>query len=52
MGGVVFDRAGNYNFAWGALIVTGATAFLLQWLMDERPPRAPKPVRQLAAAPT
>jgi predicted MFS family arabinose efflux permease len=41
MGGVVFDLAGNYNFAWGALIVIGLTAFTLQWLMDERPPRQP-----------
>jgi predicted MFS family arabinose efflux permease len=40
MGGLVFDRAGNYDFAWGALIVIGVTAFTLQWLMDERPPRA------------
>jgi predicted MFS family arabinose efflux permease len=40
MGGLVFDRAGNYDFAWGALIVIGLTAFTLQWLMDERPPRA------------
>ena len=39
MGGVVFDRTGNYNFAWGALIVIGVAAFTLQWLMDERPPR-------------
>jgi predicted MFS family arabinose efflux permease len=39
MGGVVFDRAGNYDLAWAALIVVGATAFTLQWLMDERPPR-------------
>jgi len=39
MGGLVFDRFGNYNFAWGALIVIGLTAFTLQWLMDERPPR-------------
>ena len=39
MGGVVFDRMGNYDFAWGALIVVGIAAFLLQWLMDERPPR-------------
>jgi predicted MFS family arabinose efflux permease len=39
MGGVVFDRAGNYDFAWGALIVIGIAAFTLQWLMDERPPR-------------
>ena len=41
MGGVVFDLAGNYNFAWGALIVIGVAAFTLQWLMDERPPRQP-----------
>ena len=39
MGGVLFDRMGNYNFAWGALIIIGVTAFMLQWLMDERPPR-------------
>jgi len=39
--GLVFDRFGNYDFAWGALIVIGATAFTLQWLMDERPPKAP-----------
>ena len=39
MGGLVFDYAGNYDFAWGALIVIGAAAFTLQWLMDERPPR-------------
>ena len=38
MGGVVFDRAGNYDFAWGALIAIGLLAFTLQWLMDERPP--------------
>jgi len=38
MGGLVFDRFGSYNFAWGALIVIGVTAFTLQWLMDERPP--------------
>jgi predicted MFS family arabinose efflux permease len=39
MGGLVFDYAGNYNFAWGALIVIGLAAFTLQWLMDESPPR-------------
>jgi predicted MFS family arabinose efflux permease len=39
MGGLVFDRFGNYNFGWGALIVIGVIAFTLQWLMDERPPR-------------
>ena len=42
MGGVVFDRFGSYNFGWGALIVIGLTAFTLQWLMDERPPRQPR----------
>jgi predicted MFS family arabinose efflux permease len=40
MGGVVFDRTGSYDFAWGALIVVGIAAFMLQWSMDERPPRA------------
>jgi predicted MFS family arabinose efflux permease len=39
MGGIVYDRTGSYNVAWGALIVIGVTAFALQWLMDERPPR-------------
>jgi predicted MFS family arabinose efflux permease len=38
MGGIVFDLWGNYNFAWGALIAIGLTAFTLQWLMDETPP--------------
>jgi predicted MFS family arabinose efflux permease len=38
MGGLVFAHWGNYNFAWGALIVIGLAAFTLQWLMDERPP--------------
>jgi predicted MFS family arabinose efflux permease len=41
MGGVVFDFSGNYNFAWGALIVIGVAAFMLQWLMDDRAPRQP-----------
>lgn len=41
MGGLVFDWAGSYDFAWGALIVVGLAAFTLQWLMDERPPRQP-----------
>jgi predicted MFS family arabinose efflux permease len=39
MGGLVFDYSGNYDFAWGALIVIGLAAFTLQWLMDESPPR-------------
>jgi predicted MFS family arabinose efflux permease len=38
MGGLVFAAWGSYDFAWGALIVIGFTAFTLQWLMDERPP--------------
>src|SRR6266481_5901819 len=50
MGGLVFDRTGNYNFAWGALIVIGITAFTLQWLMDERPPRERKRAGPLAPA--
>jgi predicted MFS family arabinose efflux permease len=40
MGGLVFDRTGSYGVAWGALIAIGAAAFALQWMMDERPPRA------------
>ena len=48
MGGIVYDRTGSYNVAWGALIVIGVTAFALQWLMDERPPhervRGPAPM--------
>ena len=51
MGGVVLDRFGNYNVAWGALIAIGLTAFTLQWLMDERPPRERKPAGASAAVP-
>ena len=51
MGGVVFDRTGNYNFAWGALIVIGLAAFTLQWLMDERPPRERQSDGQLSPVP-
>jgi predicted MFS family arabinose efflux permease len=50
MGGVVFDRFGSYNFGWGALIVIGLTAFTLQWLMDERPPRQPLRAMEFSAA--
>jgi predicted MFS family arabinose efflux permease len=50
MGGLVFDRTGNYNLAWGALIVVGLTAFTLQWLMDERPPGERHPVGRPATA--
>jgi predicted MFS family arabinose efflux permease len=38
MGGLVFNWKGNYDFAWGALIVIGFAAFTLQWMMDETPP--------------
>ena len=50
MGGLVFDRTGNYNFAWGALIVIGVTAFTLQWLMDENPPRVRETAGRAAPA--
>jgi hypothetical protein len=50
MGGLVFDRFGNYNFAWGALIAIGVAAFTLQWLMDERPPRVREPAGSPATA--
>ena len=40
MGGLVFTGLGNYDVAWAALIVIGLTAFTLQWLMDEKPPRS------------
>jgi len=42
MGGIVFARTGSYDFAWGALVAIGLTAFTLQWLMDDRHP----PVRR------
>jgi predicted MFS family arabinose efflux permease len=51
MGGVVFDWAGNYHFAWGALIVIGLAAFTLQWLMDERPPAEHKAAGQPVGQP-
>jgi predicted MFS family arabinose efflux permease len=50
MGGLVFDRFGNYNFAWGALIAIGVIAFTLQWLMDERPPRVRETAGRAAPA--
>jgi predicted MFS family arabinose efflux permease len=51
MGGVVFDRFGNYHVAWGALIVIGITAFLLQWMMDETPPGEEPGPRRLEPQP-
>src|SRR5438094_1210583 len=50
MVGLVFDRYGNYNFAWGALIAIGVAAFTLQWLMDERPPRVRETTGRAAPA--
>jgi predicted MFS family arabinose efflux permease len=51
MGGVLFDRMGNYNIAWTALIVIGLTAFMLQWLMDESPPSQRRRGEESAPAP-
>src|SRR5438552_9845450 len=51
MGGLVLDRFGNYNVAWGALIAIGLTAFTLQWLMNERPPAEKKRVDARVAIP-
>jgi predicted MFS family arabinose efflux permease len=51
MGGVVFDRMGNYNFAWGALIVIGTAAFVLQWMMDERRPAGRSAADRAASVP-
>lgn len=50
MGGVFFDRWGNYDYAWAALIAIGVTAFVLQWTMDERPPRERVPQGRAAVA--
>ena len=50
MGGIVFARTGSYDFAWGALIAIGVTAFTLQWLMDDRPPPVRKSAEPLPAA--
>jgi predicted MFS family arabinose efflux permease len=51
MGGVVFDRIGNYNFAWGALIAIGTAAFVLQWMMDERRPAGRSAADRAASVP-
>lgn len=51
IGGLLFDRMGNYNFAWGALVVIGIAAFMLQWMMDEQPPRERKSAGHAAPAP-
>lgn len=37
IGGAVLDWTGRYDWAWIALIAIGATAFTLQWWMDDRP---------------
>ncbi len=51
MGGIVLDRTGRYDAAWVALIVVGVTAALLQYAMDERPPRMGTPRGEPAAIP-
>ena len=50
MGGLVFAWWGSYNVAWGALIAIGLAAFVLQWLMDERPPPVRSPAGGLLPA--
>lgn len=50
MGGVFFDRWGNYDYAWAALIAIGVAAFVLQWTMDEKPPVERVPGGQPAPA--
>jgi predicted MFS family arabinose efflux permease len=48
LGGLSFDVTGSYATAWGAMIVIGSAAFVLQWFMnDGKRPAAP---RGLAAA--
>jgi predicted MFS family arabinose efflux permease len=47
IGGAVLDWTGRYDWAWIALIMIGATAFTLQWVMDDRPAEA----HRTAAAP-
>lgn len=48
LGGLSFDLTGSYGVAWAAMLVIGAGAFLLQWLMDDRP--RPVPGLALSAA--
>jgi len=50
MGGLLFDRFGNYDLGWAALIAIGLTAFILQWTMDERTPRERRSDGRAAAA--
>ena len=50
--GALGDRYGPRPVLVGtALIVIGVTAFTLQWLMDERPPRERGPAGEPAAVP-
>ena len=37
LGGLSFDLTGSYTVAWGAMVVIGLSAFLLQWFMDDKP---------------
>ena len=46
LGGLSYDVTGSYATAWGAMIVIGAAAFVLQWFMND----AKRPAASLAAA--
>jgi predicted MFS family arabinose efflux permease len=37
LGGLSYDLTGSYTTAWGSMIFIGASAFLLQWFMDDQP---------------
>ena len=50
IGGAVFDWTGRYDWAWIALMVIGATAFTLQWRMDDRPAEARRTASAAAPA--
>ena len=49
LGGLTFDLTGSYSTAWGSMIAIGASAFLLQWFMDDRP-RSDRPLARAAVA--
>jgi predicted MFS family arabinose efflux permease len=38
-GGAILDATGSYLPAWWLLVAVGAVAMVVQWLMDQRPPR-------------
>jgi predicted MFS family arabinose efflux permease len=49
LGGLTFDLTGSYSTAWGSMIAIGASAFLLQWFMDDRP-RSDRPLAGAAVS--